>query len=356
MTNMTKKLTGLFLGLMLGVVFMPNDTQAYSYVQAPYSYQYQNQQTIQEQLQYLNYLTQLVAQLQAQLQQMQQGGYYYQYQYQYQYPYNYNDGVVVVGRARSNDEDDDEPEVETESARSINDDNAELRGEVDMNDFRNGRVFFVYGEDESQVEDIEDDFDEYNDIDEDGDDLQKVLVDNDLDDDESYRYTARNLDEDEDYFFQICVEYEDEDNDDTIKCGGVEDFETGDNGSSNDDEPDVTTRNATDIDDDSAELRGTVDMNDFRNGVVFFVYGEDEDQIEDVENDYDSYNDVDEDGDDLQKHKVDSDLDAYSSYTLDVRGLDDNTDYFFQICVEYEDEDNDDVLVCGGVEDFETDN
>ena len=96
-------------------------------------------------------------------------------------------------------------------------------------------------------------------------------------------------------------------------------------------------------------------MNDFRNGIVFFVWGEDEDQVDDIERDYDSYSDVDEDGDDLRKERVDSDLDGRASYRLDIRGLDDDTEYYFAICVEYEDEDDDEVLACGSTEEFETD-
>ena len=270
--------------------------------------------------------------------------------------YGYQRETTVIGNARSGSSNDgDEPEVTTEDARSITSTSAYLEGEVDMNDFRNGKVFFVYGEDEDQIEDVEDDYDSYSDVDEDGDDLQKILVDSDLDEDDDYSKKVSNLDRNTDYYFQICVEYEDEDDDDTLECGGVEEFDTDSGSSSNDDEPDVETLSATNITDDSAKMRGEVDMNDFEDGLVFFVYGEDEDQIEDVEDDYDSYSDVDEDGDDLQKRKVDSSLDGDATYTLNVSGFDDETDYYFQICVEYEDDDNDEVLVCGGVEDFETD-
>ena len=70
-------------------------------------------------------------------------------------------------------------------------------------------------------------------------------------------------------------------------------------GNNNDEDPDVTTDDAEDVEDDRAELHGEVDMNDFNNGVVFFVYGEDEDQVEDVEDDVsrrkeDTWHDVDE--------------------------------------------------------------
>lgn len=255
------------------------------------------------------------------------------------------------------DYDGDTPDVTTEDADDVDEDRAELNGEVDMNDFEDGTVFFVYGQDEDQVEEIEDEYDTYSEIDEDGQDLQKVRVDTGLDDDESYSEVVTNLEEDERYYFQICVEYEDEDNDDRIECGGVEDFETErDGSSSNDDEPDVATRSAENVEDDEAELHGTVDMNDFENGIVFFVFGQDEDLVEEIEDEYETYDEIDEEGDDLEKVRVDSDLDDSASYELRVSGLDDDTDYYFQICVEYEDEDNDEVLVCGGVEDFRTDN
>jgi len=179
----------------------------------------------------------------------------------------------------------------------------------------------------------------------------------DLDSDASYISRIYGLDDRTDYFYQICVGYEDDDNDDVLACGGVEDFTTDRNGSSsnNGDEPEADTGRVTNITDDSAKIYGSVDMNYFDNGIVFFVYGEDEGQIEDVEDDYETYSDVDEDGDDLQKVRVDSDLDGQSSYWRDLVNLDDDTDYYYQICVQYEDDDNDDVLTCGEVEDFTTD-
>lgn len=124
----------------------------------------------------------------------------------------------------------------------------------------------------------------------------------------------------------------------------------------NDEEPDVETRSVSDVGDNDARLRGFVDMNDFEDGEVFFVYGTDRNQIEDVEDDYDSYNDVDTDGERLRKLKVDSSLDDSESFDTRVSSLNDDTRYYFSICVGYEDEDDDDVLACGSVLNFTTDN
>jgi hypothetical protein len=96
-------------------------------------------------------------------------------------------------------------------------------------------------------------------------------------------------------------------------------------------------------------------MNDFRDGEVFLVYGEDEYQVDEVDNEYDSYRDIDEDGDDLRKFRLDSDLDGDSSYEVRVTGLDDNTDHYYALCVGYENQYNNDVLKCSATREFETD-
>lgn len=289
----------------------------------------------------------------------------YSYGYGYNAPtYSYTNGTPgytytpSYGTTSSNSSNNDErPDVDTDSARDVEDDSAELRGDVDMNDFNNGIVFFVYGQDEDMIEDVEDDYDEYDDVrdDEESDDFEVVRVDRDLDSDDSYDEEVTGLEEDEDYYFIICVEYEDEDNDQRLECGDVEDFETDGDNNSDDDEPEVETDEADDIDDDSAELRGSVDMNDYDDGRVFFVWGEDEDDVEDVENE-DRYSDIDEDGDDLRKETVEINFNGNDNFELDVFQLDDDTDHYFRICVEYEDDDNDDTLECGDVEEFETDN
>ncbi len=95
-------------------------------------------------------------------------------------------------------------------------------------------------------------------------------------------------------------------------------------------------------------------MNDFEDGLAFFVYGQDEDMVEEVA-DEDTYEDIDEDGDDLQKFQLTSSLDGSRRFWSTRSGLDEDTEYFFRICVEYEDEDDDETLECGSVESFTTD-
>ena len=153
---------------------------------------------------------------------------------------DYSEGVLKSFTVTSYDHDSDDfdndnshrdediPDISTDSANDIDTDSAELQGDVDMNDFEDGQVFFVYGEDENDINDVEDE-NEYSDIDTNGDDIQKILVDSSLDDDDSYEFTVLGLDEDTDYYFRICVEYEDEDDDQVLACGDVENFTTDEN-------------------------------------------------------------------------------------------------------------------------------
>ncbi len=143
------------------------------------------------------------------------------------------DRPYIPGWNNSDDEDDDDnhnndedtPEASTDDAEDIEETRAEIHGEVFMNEYENGIAFFVYGEDEDMVEDVEDES-EFDDVKQDGDDLKKILLSSNLDDDRSFSARISNLDEDTDHFFRICVEYDDEDDDETLECGEVEEFTT----------------------------------------------------------------------------------------------------------------------------------
>lgn len=200
--------------------YVPTTYQPQTVATVP-AYTYGSNQMTEQQL--LAFLQKLIVQLQAQIA-AKHGGYTTP---GYTYSYGY-----VVGEPRgsgSSRNNDDEPEVETDSAKNVEHDEAELRGSVDMMDFEDGEVFFVYGTDEDDIEDVEDDFDSYRDVDEDGDKLMKVRVDSSFDGDDDFEETVTGLDEDTDYFFQICVGFEDEDGDDMIICGGVDEFTTENN-------------------------------------------------------------------------------------------------------------------------------
>ena len=283
----------------------------------------------------------------------------YNYNYDHNYNYDYNFGncsggncynsqiehlraiithlqaILALLQSGGGNTDDSEINITTLYATNIEDDRAKLRGEIDFNNSDTAEVWFQYGDSRSSL------------------DERTIKVELDDSDSDAFNRTVTGLDDGTIYYFRAVGE----DEDGEIDYGSILSFRTqGNYFPSFNDEPDVITDKADDVTDDSVSLQGRVDMNDFDNGKVFFVYGEDEDLIGDVERDFDTYRDVDEDGDDLQKVLMDSPLDGDDDYTLGVYDLDNNTEYFFSLCVEYEDEHGDDKLKCGDVEDFETDN
>lgn len=287
-----------------GVMLLPTSAAAQTYAT---SYYYDSNRSAQYEL--INYLTRLIAQLQAQLD--AQNG-------------RYNRGMSTY-----------DIEVDTVDVDSITDDSASLYGEIDLGRSSRARVWFEYGTTRA---------------------MNSKTLSGTARSGSHYTFRAdvEGLEEDEQYYFRAVAE----DPRGDLAFGSTLSFETDDDNDDDDndeDEPDVTTEEADDVDNESAELNGEVDMNDFEDGTVFFVYGTDEDLVEEIEDEYDTFDDIDEDGDNLRKEVVDSNADGYDFYSEDVFGLEEDEEYFFQICVEYEDEDDDETLLCGGVEEFETD-
>lgn len=126
------------------------------------------------------------------------------------------------------------------------------------------------------------------------------------------------------------------------------------NHSNNSNVPDVTTNSARNINAYTADLRGDVDMNDFDSGLAFFVYGEDESQVDDASGES-RYSDISSDGRQLQKVQLSSNIDNTRTFSTNVSGLRSNTEHFFRLCVEYKDDNDDKTLECGDVENFDTD-
>jgi hypothetical protein len=122
-----------------------------------------------------------------------------------------------------------------------------------------------------------------------------------------------------------------------------------------DEYPDVTTGRATAIMTTWATIEGRVDMNDAADGIAFVAYGEDEDLVEDIADEYNEYEDIKSDGDDLRTLLLTSNLDETRSFTTSLSGLDEDTDIYYAFCVEFEDEDNEDTIVCGDTRSFTTD-
>ena len=175
----------------------------------------------------------------------------------------------------------------------------------------------------------------------------------------SFTFTAPDIDSSGTYYYRAVAE-------DTVgryaegtlksfTYSSVGGHSSSNSSNNNDDEPEVSNDDITSIDSDSARISGNVDMNDFEDGTAFLVYGEDESRVKDVE-DEDRYSDVSTYSYELRKVLLSSSLDGDRDFTTTISGLHDDTEYFYRFCVQYENDDNDDRLVCSDVENFDTDN
>jgi hypothetical protein len=277
-----------------------------TYYQAPYYYGSYYDQDL-----YASYIRQLEA-LISQLKQLQQSQLTSSYYYDRQYSYG-NMGVSTL------------------SARTVDDDSALVRGAIDLQGADEVSVYFEFGTSRNNLNRA----------------TRSLFLDGG--NSEDFSSTIHGLSSNEVYYYRAVAK----DHYGNKSYGAIESFETMGRYRNGGGEPIVDTERADSVSRNHAELSGSVDMNDFDNGRVFFVFGEDEQQIDSIEHDYDTYADIDEDGDNLQKESVDSSLDTQNDYRLNVYSLRGNTDYFYALCVEYRD--GSAVITCGATESFTTD-
>jgi hypothetical protein len=286
-----------------------------------YNYQYTNYVQQQQVLQsYIRQLEQLLTQLRAMQQQQWHAG--------------WGNNAWQGGSS--------EVSVTTRSATDVTDDMATLRGNVDFGNSDEAVVYFQWGTASNRLTE----------------ETPNIVLDDS--DDEDFSARIDDLDEDRTYFFRAVAE----DEAGRVDYGSILSFrgddydndrDDDDDHDSNDDRPDVETLGASSVRTSSAEVRGEVDMNDFEDGYVFLVYGEDEDMVVEIADEYDEYGDIDTNGDNLQKTGIYSGLDDYRTFWTSISGLDEDTEIYYAYCVEYEDEDNDETIICGDTESFTTD-
>ena len=125
------------------------------------------------------------------------------------------------------------------------------------------------------------------------------------------------------YWFRACAS-----NSYGQDCGSTNSFETGP--TSSNDEPEVDTLSATNIDTDSATLRGDVDTNGLPT-VRWFEWSEDDDDLDET-------------------IYVTGNSSSSGTFSRTLNGLDEDTEYFYRACAS-----NSEGEDCGETLDFDTD-
>lgn len=225
-------------------------------------------------------------------------------------------------------------ELSTLSANNIKNDEVTLRTNIDLDGAPKAVGYFEYGTSRSNLK--------YK--------TKTLNIINTGDDTRSFKITIDNLDDDKTYFFR-SVAYGP---DGYKQYGKILSFTTDDDSQSNNgDEPEVDTEGYDKVKSTTAYVYGQVDMNDYRNGTVFFIFGLDDDDVEDA-TDEDTYNDIKTVRNELMKFIVDNDLDGKKDYYGRLYRLIEDTRYYYTLCVEYEDGDKE-KLECGSIKNFRTD-
>lgn len=221
--------------------------------------------------------------------------------------------------------------VSTGSARDVRDNRATLTGSVRFSSDTSGSVWFEYGD---SVDDL------YR--------KTPVMFVSKANNDSALTHSLRSLEDETTYYFRV-VGYD---------TNGVKNY-----GTTNrfvtpkdivDEKPKVTTGRVTDVTEEGAVVGGSVRMNDFRNGIVFVVYGEDQALVRAVSQEANRYSRITQEGDALQKRLLDGDEDGDGEYTFALSDLDLGTAHYYAVGVEYRDQDDNYQIILGSVSSFTT--
>jgi hypothetical protein len=227
-----------------------------------------------------------------------------------------NEGGTACGSIFSfstyeGDSNNDYPNIITNDATNIEDDSAVLNGEVeDTGNDTVSSLKFRYGTSSNNLNST-----------------VYASPSSTNSDGTDFDYQLNNLDEDTTYYFKACGT-----NDAGEDCGSVKSFST-DGENNNDDNIEVTTLSAQNIEDDSATLRGDIIETNGEDVVRYFEYGEDEDDLDET-----TY--------------LSGETDNEGDFSKTINGLDDDTTYYFRACIESQDSNDED---CGSVKSFSTD-
>lgn len=222
------------------------------------------------------------------------------------------------------------PSVSTLRAENIQGYSATIKGNYRLNSAENATAFFVYGESQSLVNEIPTEYKEYGDVKEAEENLQKIRLGAQAKNTDSPERTIDDLERDTTYYYRLCVAYDDE-NATEIKCGSVLNFTTD---RKDRDVPSVRSTQAI-AGGSTVSFSANIDMQDYRNGHAFLVYGTSESNIDRV-SELTRFTQIYQNNDLIQRVSLDTDFDGRDTITRNISNLLAATDYYYRFCVEYE--------------------
>ncbi|MCD5389924.1 MAG: peptidoglycan-binding protein [Candidatus Pacebacteria bacterium] len=118
------------------------------------------------------------------------------------------------------------------------------------------------------------------------------------------------------------------------------------------DAPEIETESATNVTAYHAYLNGVLDdLGDADEVKAFFVITHDDENIDDIENEYNTFSSIQQNG--LLKKYFDN-MDDEDDFTKYITGYVNNNTNYYRACGQYEDSNNNDHIVCGDIKEFTT--
>jgi hypothetical protein len=223
------------------------------------------------------------------------------------------------------------PSASLARVTEVQSESAVLEGSYRMRDSTINSIFFVYGLDSNAVRTVDDVYNEYDDIEEDRDNLQKVRAGVNQTGDGERTRTIDDLERDEEYSARFCVAYDDEEQ--GIVCSSTRTFTTRNRDK---DTPSFALTDAL-VENQTANFSSRVSMEDYFDGLVFLVFGTSLERVEAV-SDRDRLSQINQAGNELQRRTLRTDFDGEALVTYNEANLLPGP-YFYRFCVEYEAED-----------------
>lgn len=248
------------------------------------------------------------------------------------------------------------PIVESFSVRNIEDDSALVRAAVNMHDYKGGTVYVVYGYSQSRVQDLARSgtvLDRNTHVQDDR--ARVVFIDLNPRGEELYEKRINRLVSNADYYHQVCLQYTDLAQKSARVCADMERFSTNPEVSLNNrfQVPRISADRAMYVTDGEASINVNLQMNDGVDGIPFLVYGQLREFVDEIDERYTAYSQVDEFDEDLQKKRLGVGRLGQSEFSVQLDDLEDGAQYYYRACVQYDGEK--DGLLCGSTRSFETD-
>lgn len=242
--------------------------------------------------------------------------------------------------------------IDIESAINIDFNRVSLKGSVVIpKSYSAGLLFFAYSTNQADLilnTQVTKTYDEvYNNT-----NVKTSLISKATKNSNTYTRNISSLEDGEKYYFRMCFEIPES----ALYCSLILSFETVENiyRSTYYSVPTVSTQRAENIQGYSATIKGNYRLNSAENATAFFVYGESQSLVDSIPADYDTYADVIEARENLQKIRMGAQAKSTDSPERQIDDLERDTKYYYRLCVAYDDK-NATEIRCGRTLSFTTD-